>query len=52
VFEKFGIEQVWQQLVHFTEPLNRKILAKLDQLTKDEYFIQRLTDLYEEAKEV
>jgi hypothetical protein len=44
VFENFGLDQVWQQIVHHTESLNRKTLNKLEKLTMDEEFVKRLEE--------
>lgn len=44
VFENFGLDQVWQQIVHHTETLNRKTLNKLEKLTMDEEFVKRLDE--------
>ena len=40
VFDNFGLDQVWSQIVHHTEGMNRKTLSKLEQLTLDEEFLQ------------
>ena len=44
MFDNFGLDQVWQQIVHHTESLNRKALNKLESLTMDEEFVKRLEE--------
>lgn len=40
VFDNFGLDQVWSQILHHTEKLNKKTLSKLESLTMDEEFVK------------
>jgi uncharacterized protein with von Willebrand factor type A (vWA) domain len=51
VFANFGLDQVWQQILHHTENLNRKALGKLESLTMDEEFVKRLDEEQEQQPE-
>lgn len=52
MFDNFKAQQIWQQIVHLTDPLNNKLIAKLESLTQDETFIDQITQIYEQAPPV
>ena len=49
VFSNFTVEQVWSQLQHFTESLNKRVLTKLQDVATSEDFVEELSRKVEEA---
>jgi len=47
VFENFGVDQVWSQLLHFTEPVNRRVLGRLEQVATNDDFVEGLNEAIE-----
>ncbi len=42
VFEGFGLDQVWTQLMHYTDRVNQSTISKLSALISSEDFIRSL----------
>ena len=44
VFEGFGLDQVWSQIVHHTDRTNQQVIQKLSNLIENEGFIKELAE--------
>ena len=52
VFDKFGTQQVWNQLQHFTETSNARTLSRLEKIISDTGFEEELEELGKQASEL
>jgi U3 small nucleolar ribonucleoprotein component len=50
VFDRFGVHQIWNQLVHHTESSNTKTLSRLSNIIEDSKFEEELDQLIETAE--